>query len=377
MQRARVHIAGSAAPDACGPVLEAAHEFVRSLSSNLIDSGRGIVLGIGDEPLGDAGLPCTFDWTILEAISGTPDYGIDWPSDRLGRFRIVASQRAVERIPDSRRPLWEVCVARRDLELHLSPPGWRMGGIVRAEQALSGDVLVAIGGGAGVEHLAMLYLDEGKSVLPIQCRIGSSVGDGSGGSVYLHGRALNETSVFFDLRDGAGNSTARLSSLRVDDESQPDRVALETASLIGDLRSPVAFYVRLLSKDLDEFERVDSFFRNIVDPVIENEGFMPYEIGRDYSDNAFMNVEIFEKLHRASLVVVDLTGVRPNCTLELGYALARRRRVLITAMHGTLLPFDSDKLPTLFWRPDESDESNRNAFQIWLARHIDIAPIVA
>ncbi len=50
---------------------------------------------------------------------------------------------------------------------------------------------------------------------------------------------------------------------------------------------------------------------------------------------AFMNVEIFEALHRAGLVIVDLTGVRPNCMMELGYALARRGRIVISAKQVT------------------------------------------
>ena len=97
-----------------------------------------------------------------------------------------------------------------------------MGGVIRAEQALSGDVLVVIGGGAGVEELAKLYLDEGKSVVPIQCDLGAIVADGNGGSSYLHGRALGETSSFFDLRGSAGSSTGRLSALQIKADSKPE-----------------------------------------------------------------------------------------------------------------------------------------------------------
>ena len=251
-----------------------------------------------------------------------------------------------------------------------------MGGVIREKQALKGDVLVAIGGGAGVEQLAKIYLDEGKSVIPLQCDLGAIVGDGNGGSSYLHGLALSETSSFFELRDGAGSSTGRLSTLRIAADCEPSAVAEATRSLIVDLSPPRAFYVRLLREDMDEFEPVESFFRGAVDPVVIESGFTPYEVGRHRSQSAFMNVEIFEGLHRAALVVADLTGVRPNCTMELGYALARRRRVVVTAMHGTLLPFDSDKLPTHFWNPEQPEEGLRTAFQAWLEQHIDMPPLV-
>ena len=376
MRGLRVHISGSASSNVSGSLLAAAHGFVRSLSALVMERGNGLVLGIGDEPLGCAGLPCIFDWTVLETIAATPKSTLEWPSDRPGRFRIVASQRALERVPDSRRNIWDACKARPDLELQLSPPGWRMGGVIRAEQAMSGDALVAIGGGAGVEELAKLYLSEGKSVIPIQCDLGAIVADGNGGSSYLHRQALSETSSFFDLRDSAGSSTSRLSALQIEAGSKPDEVAEIAMSLIENLKPPRAFYVRLLRTDMDEFEPVESFFREVVDPVVEVNGFTPHEMGRGRPRSAFVNVEIFEELHRAALVVADLTGTRPNCTMELGYALARKRRVLITAMEGTQLPFDSDKLPTHFWSPEQPQEDRRGAFQAWLEQHIDMPPLV-
>ncbi len=76
-----------------------------------------------------------------------------------------------------------------------------------------------------------------------------------------------------------------------------------------------------------------------------------------------MNVEIFAALHRAALVVVDLTGVRPNCTMELGYALGRRRRFVISAQTGTKLPFDEDKLPTYFWDDAGAVDERRKAYR--------------
>ena len=46
---------------------------------------------------------------------------------------------------------------------------------------------------------------------------------------------------------------------------------------------------------------------------------MRVEIGTDASDHAFMNVGIFESLHFSSMAIVDVTGERPNCFIELGY----------------------------------------------------------
>ena len=251
-----------------------------------------------------------------------------------------------------------------------------MGGVIRATQVLKGDVLVAIGGGGGVEQLADLYLDEGKSVIPIRCDLGAISNDGNGGGSYLHGRALSEPNSFFEMRDGTTSGVGRLSELSIGPHSDPNIVAEAVASLIVDLHPPLAFYVRLLADDLDEFGPVEDFFRKVVDPVVVARGLSPYEVGRDRGAAAFINVEIFERLHRAHLVLVDLTSVRPNCTMELGYALARRRRVIISAMEGTRLPFDTDKLPTYFWSPEQAGEDRQNSFREWIERHIDMPPMV-
>ena len=262
------------------------------------------------------------------------------------------------------------------MELKLSEPGWRMGGVIRAAQARRGDVLVVLGGGAGVEQLAQLYRDDGKHVLPIRGDLGASSEDGKGGASYLHDRALSDTGAFFELRDGGGSATARLAVLQIGPENEPSSSAEAVASLITDLKPPRAFYVRLLDRNTDEFEPVEAFFREVVDPVVIARGFTPHEVGRDRPLAAFINVEIFEGLHRAALVVADLTGVRPNCTMELGYALARHRRVIISAMQGTRLPFDPDKLPTHFWSAEQAAETRRDALHAWLERHIDMPPLV-
>ena len=89
-----------------------------------------------------------------------------------------------------------------------------------------------------------------------------------------------------------------------------------------------------------------------------------------------MNVEIFGALHTAGLVVVDLTDVRPNCTMELGYALGRHRRVIISAKKGTQLPFDPDKLPTYFWEEAGTSEDHLKRYIEWFERHIDMPPVV-
>lgn len=376
MRGLRVHITGSAAIDCDSGSLKNAHAFVQKLTDEVIARGGGLVLGAGGEPRGDSGEPCIFDWTALAVVADSPDPATAWPMERAERFVVVATQRGLEKIPEWRDEVWQKCKRRTDFGLEPTPPGWRGAGVVRERQVRRGDVLLALGGGAGAEQLAELYREEGKPVVPIMAELGAIDLDGNGGSRYLHGRALGETDAFFRLRDGIGSAAARLSCLTLNAASDVAALAKETADLLADLRPRTAFYVRLLATDHADYPAVERFFREVVDDVVTMRGFTPREMGRGKPEAAFMNVEIFEALHRASLVVVDLTGVRPNCAMELGYALGRRRRVVLSAKAGTTRLFDSDKLPTYSWEDAGKRAKRVEAYGNWLDQYIELSPLV-
>jgi ATP nucleosidase Cap17-like, N-terminal len=372
----RVHITGSAAADSNEDLLARAHAFVRELTAQLIDSGSGLVLGAGAEPRGDAALPCIFDWTALQTVAEFPDPAPAWPGLRAQRFVIIASQRGLDRIPEQRKAIWETCRNRSDVQLVVAPRGWRMAGIIRERQVQHGDILIVLGGGAGAEHLAELYRDEGKPVIPIWAELGAYNEDGSGGSRALHEQALDTPTKYFALRPSVGSEAARLTSLRLTSDTDPASLAGAVTTLIGDLKPPAAFFVRLLDPDDPVYPPVERFFRDVVDHVVTERGYTPLEMGRGKPEVAFMNVEIFKALHRASLVIVDLTGMRSNCTMELGYALARRRRVVISAEAGTKLIFDAANLPTYFWEDTVPVDERRTAYRNWLDQYSELPPVV-
>jgi hypothetical protein len=97
-------------------------------------------------------------------------------------------------------------------------------------------------------------------------------------------------------------------------------------------------------------------------------------MGLGTPESMFMNVEIFRRLHRAGVVLVDLTGMRPNCTMELGYALGRPRRVVISAQEGPKPIFDSDKLPTHFWARSEDVAACVADYLDWFDRYVEVGP---
>ena len=147
-------------------------------------------------------------------------------------------------------------------------------------------------------------------------------------------------------------------------------------SLLSRIVRPCAFYVRLLDRAHANFGVVESFFRNIVDPVVETAGMSHIEIGTDKSDHAFMNVAIFESLHFSTLAIVDITGERPNCFIELGYGLGNANRVLVTAEEGTKLPFDQQAIPCHFWKATDPVSTGKKNFVEFWHKNINRPPIV-
>ncbi len=56
--------------------------------------------------------------------------------------------------------------------------------------------------------------------------------------------------------------------------------------------------------------------------------------GRQTYEHPRIDQEIFAKLHRNSVVLADITGMRPNCFLELGYALGRGLPTMLMVKDG-------------------------------------------
>jgi hypothetical protein len=379
----RVQIAGSASGKTDPALISYAHEIVRNLVKGVMTSGGGIVVGVGREPRPDGCAPdapgLLFDWAALEAAAECLKQGFRaWPA-RFGLPIVVASsEKAVSEIPDNRRPLYEELLKSGLLHVESIMPGSRAAVFLRQRQAAFGDALVILGGGTGVEHSADLYLSRRKPVVPLDLALGASRDDGTGGAMRLAKEARAEPTRFFRFRsDFANTEGAALAEIATrNGAAAASDIAGRTLSLLTKIARPAAFYVRLLNPAHEKFTAVESFFRDVVDPVVDEAGMRRVEIGTDKSDYAFINVGIFEDLHFSSVAIVDVTGERPNCFIELGYALRGGGRVLVTAEDGTKLPFDQEMIPCHFWKLGDSVADRKTALVEFWEKNINRPPIV-
>lgn len=380
LEGCRIHLAGSASTDCDESKLTYIHQLVRDLTATLMSEGACFILQFGREPrLRDRedGPSITFDWTIAEVLAE----GIrsrKYASVVHGKKSIlsIVTFKTDGQIPVERRALFEELKESGAVQLEFMEAGWTGGAVRRQMMAEAGDVFICISGGEGVEHLAGEYSSRGKPILPLDIQLGSSGEDGSGGAARLFDRALTKPGDFFRCKDKSEAGLLLDLTKTKQGEIEPEKVSGAIRKLIEKLENPRVFFVRLLNSSLEEFPHVDNFFRNAVSPFVEKIGFEPVQMGMGKNNFAWMNEAIFDSLHYASAILVDLTTLRPNCFMELGYAFGNKQRVIITAREGTNLPFDPYALETHFWTEKDQPNIQIEKLRVHWERNIDMPRLV-
>jgi hypothetical protein len=182
--------------------------------------------------------------------------------------------------------------------------------------------------------------------------------------LYNFGLTSHQTRRLFQIVDD-GDAHHWLNRIRFPSRQATAERVSDLLDVLELLERPRAFAVRLLNPDLPEYADVQDFFDIVVQPVVEAElGYRLVVIdGRQAYQHARIDEEIFAKLYRSSVVLADVTGARPNCFLELGYALGRGLPTMVMAREGGNLPFDIATLSGLHWSTKGSVEDRRRAFR--------------
>lgn len=357
-----IHIAGSISKDpavASPDDVAKARELVAGLVRALMKLGATFVVPVDAEPTREDGQPICFDWLVWQTIKDTISTR---PAGAPVPLAIaVQHHKNEEQIPEKFHALWDEMRDSPVVRME-SAARWNMNSKRMEAQARYGDILIAVGGTEGVRFLADLYHAAGKPVIPLNLAITPE--NEGGRRLYSFGEASGNSRKLFQVADG-GNSHDWINRIRFPArQSVQDRVGV-LVDLLESLERPRAFAVRLLAPDHEEFAAVQGFFDTVVQPVLEGElGYRLTVIdGRQAYDHARIDDEIFAKLHRASVVVADITGSRPNCFLELGYALGRSIPTIVTARDGSDTPFDIKTLAGLHWKTDGAAENRRKAFR--------------
>lgn len=328
-----------------------------------------MVVQLGEEPkAGRMALSKLFDWTVLESLAAAGEQGVIPQESIQGPPCIgVGFSDWKRRMPSTRSELVQKAVDDGLLDIVQLPARLNVGGILRERQSFYGDLLVTIGGGPGTAHLAELYRQMRRPVIPLDLPL--SPGRRRVSEI-LNEEAMANPNIYFDFEPPSHGATA-LSRLTLDGMPDLDAVSQQFVDFVRNLAAPYAFFAHLLSEKVPGYRAVTSFYDEVVTGVMTDWGFARFDPGRDASGEPFLNVEVFKMIQSSSIAVVDLTALRSNCLLELGYALGLRKKVIITARHGTKLPFDAGALPCHFWKLYGDNTTRRMDFTEFVVRNLN------
>jgi len=376
----RIHIVGSADPESDEKKLSYVHTLVSELTVALASAGSTFVIPFGKEPLlkeRTDGPSIIFDWTVAEAADRMLKDGHAQARGPNGRLiATLATSKTDSQIPARLRPLYDGLRDNAAVSMEFLDPGWSAGAIRRARLAQLGDILIGVSGGQGVEQLAVQYSSKGKPIIPLDIQIGSSQRDGSGGASRLFDRALAQPNDFFRVADSESPSELLERTRTRNGETPVSQVVAAIIELLHALTPPHVFYVRLLNDSLPEYASVETFFRSTVDVLVRELGYEPLQMGIGKNEFAWMNQAIFDSLHHSSVVLVDLTALRQNCFMELGYALGNQQRVIVTARDDTKISFDAFALETFQWNMAEDTSERIDRFRTHWERNINMPTLV-
>jgi len=374
-----IQIAGSSSVDTNIEIIQFSHNFVKSITKKIIGSGGKIVSTVGKEdrinPDDITSPSIIFYWDILEVLHENAK-SKSFSHETKNSAKIVSSEKSETQIPENRKEIWYELISRGIVSLKRINPGWNAGAFKRQEQEKLSDALIILGGGEGVEHLASMYISHGKQVLPLDIPLGSSHGDGLGGGPLLSRLTITNPQKFIPRIDN--DSASKLASLSYERwKKSPEEYADYIFDFLEKIIKPQVFYIRLLNNNEEEYPQVEDFFRNVVDPIIQEFQYSIEDMGISKVKSAFLNIEIFKELHESSIIVADVTGLRPNCFIEMGYAFGQNKKVIPTAKKGTKLPFDQSAISCHFWDPNLSIKKQKESFLEFWEKNIDRPQLVS
>lgn len=359
----RIHITGSVALDpavASADDVDRARELVEMLVPELMARGATFVLPVDAEPKREGDQrPVCFDWLVWRALQAHLHKRPDAAVNPLAVA--VQHHKTEQQIPAQYQALWDDLRGTALVQIE-NVSQWNMNSKRMEAQARFGDILVVIGGAEGALFLANLYHEAGKPVIPLNC----PVTEPDRGALRLFSRGLStaESSRLFNVR-GALSTHNWVNRLNFSPRTSAVERAKQILELLEALEQPQAFVVRLLDPQHPDYGDVQEFFDAVVQPIVEGElGYRMVVVdGHQPFEHARIDQDIFAKLHRSRVVVADITGSRPNCFLELGYALGHGLPVMMTLRDGEPHPFDLTTFAALHWQAGGGLEERRRRFR--------------
>lgn len=243
------------------------------------------------------------------------------------------------------------------LQIESDVPDWNFGGKepTPPEVIANADVVILLGGFFGTFQAANWARFAAKPILPF------AVFGGAAREVYaVESRRFDE--VYAPLIE-------KLEYERVLKSMSTDwpELAKATVSLAEKIVTTPAVFVIMSFAQTGQYRDLYTSIKRVCDKY-------DYVARRVDEANLFKRIvpEIMRQLRQAAYVIADVTDPKPNVFYELGIAEGLRKEIILIAKKGTLLPFDINDFPVVFWDSfgDFEDDLEKRVSQIgaWQGR---------
>jgi len=98
-------------------------------------------------------------------------------------------------------------------------------------------------------------------------------------------------------------------------------------------------------------KQLDSAYEGVIKPLSQEFGFRVIRID-EIQDSGKINDQILENIAKSRLIVSDLSGGRPNCYYETGFAHALGKDIVLTIHKGSDIHFDLSTHRFIQWETE-------------------------
>lgn len=116
-----------------------------------------------------------------------------------------------------------------------------------------------------------------------------------------------------------------------------NRLGTHSSSYLEKLFSTIKKQVFVIMKFDDK--HLDSAYEGVIKPTIKEFGLEPLRID-EIHDSGVISEQILKNISESQYIFVDLTGERPNCYYEAGFAHALGKELILTIKKGDQVHFD-------------------------------------
>lgn len=134
------------------------------------------------------------------------------------------------------------------------------------------------------------------------------------------------------------------------DRALSNKISPDSNSLLQNQFIPAIKQVFVIMKFKDAF--LDSAYEGVIKPIIKKFKYKALRID-EIQDSGKITDQILSEISRSEIVFADLSGERPNCYYEAGFAHAIGKEMIFTVRKGTPIHFDLFSYRFIEWETED------------------------